>query len=300
MVCMAVIVSAYPAYATFDYIRDRLILADRGVQVEVWVVDYNWVRKAPDTVVVRPDDPPYFEATLHHGPGDLVFNDRLDVLYDPRDPGRLVAVDEPLFDGQVLLFALLDLFALVLLVAALCAVGELLRRAVARRQAQPSPTPEEPPAGSRPPMLATWETPQVVLLLIIAPVLGSAISGLLAASSLNDAAALRTTGITTRAVVVKSTWYGAGELDVRFPIQDGTKRSAHVMVQERVYYEGDSVDVVFDPARPSNARLAGPCSGPDPSLVYLIALGAFASTTAVTVPVAVRTIGRRVNRWRPE
>jgi hypothetical protein len=293
---MAVIVSAYPAFATFDYIRDRVILRDRGVQANAWVVDYNWVRKGPDTVVVRPDDPPYFEATLSRGPSDLAFNDRLDVLYDPRNPGRIVAVDEPLIDGQVLLFAGLDLFAIVGLLAAVIAVGELLRRAVARRREAPALPRDEPPARQRTRFLATLETSQVVLLLIVVPVLGTAIFGLFAASSINDATALRTTGVTTRAVVVKSTWDGAGELDVRFPVQDGTKRSAHVPVQDGVYYEGDSVDIVYEPARPSNARPARPGSGPDPSSIYLAVFIAFGAAAAVSVPTAIGTLVSRVNR----
>lgn len=293
---MAVIVSAYPAFATLDYIRDRVILGDRGVQVDVWVVDYNWVRKGPDTVVVRPDDPPYFEATLSRGPSDLAFNDRLEVLYDPRDPGRIVAVDEPLIDGQVLLFAGLDLFAVLCLLAGIVAVGELLRRAVARRKEEAALPRDEPSASPRTRFLATLETSQVVALLVVAPVLSTAVFGLLAASSVNDATALRTTGVTTRAVVVKSTWDGAGELDVRFPVQDGTKRSAHVPVQDGVYYEGDSVDIVYEPARPSNARLAQPGSGPDPSSIYVAVFIAFAAAAAVSVPTAVGTLVSRVNR----
>lgn len=293
---MAVIVSAYPAFATLDYIRDRVILGDRGVQVDVWVVDYNWVRKGPDTVVVRPDDPPYFEATLSSGPSDLAFNDRLEVLYDPRDPGRIVAVDEPLIDGQVLLFAGLDLFAILCLLAGIVAVGELLRRAVARRKEEAALPHDEPSASPRTRFLATLETSQVVVLLVVAPVLSTAVFGLLAASSVNDATALRTTGVTTRAVVVKSTWDGAGELDVRFPVQDGTKRSAHVPVQDGVYYEGDSVDIVYEPARPSNARLAQPGSGPDPSSIYVAVFIAFAAAAAVSVPTAVGTLVSRVNR----
>jgi hypothetical protein len=293
---MAVIVSAYPAFATFDYIRDRVILEDRGVQVDVWVVDYNWVRKGPDTVVVRPDDPPYFEATLSRGPSDLAFNDRLDVLYDPRNPGRIVAVDEPLIDGQVLLFAGLDLFAIVCLLAGVVAVGELLRRAVARRKEETALPRDEPLASPRTPFLATLETSQVVLLLVVVPVLSTAVFGLLAASSINDATALRTTGVTTRAVVVKSTWNGAGELDVRFPVQDGIKHSAHVPVRGGVYYEGDSVDIVYEPARPTNARLALPGSEPDASLIYLAVFIAFGAAAAVSVPTAVGTLVSRVNR----
>lgn len=296
---MAVIVSAYPIYATFDHIRDRVILADRGVQADVWVVDHNWVRNGPDTVIVRPEDPPYFEATLRRWPGDLAFGDPLDVLYDPRDPGRLVAVDEPLLDGWVLFFAGLDLVALAGLLAALLAIGELLRRGLSRRQEEPSLTPDEPAKRSHPPLLAPWETPQVVLLLIVAPVLGTVISCLLAMSSFNDAEALRTTGVTVRAVVVKSTWDGAGELEVSFPVQGGTELT-HISVQDGVYYEGDSVDVVYEPARPSNARLAGPGSEQRTSSIYLVVMIAFGLTAAVSVPTAVLTVVRRVNRRQKE
>lgn len=289
MIFLIFLGAAYPAYATLEHVRDRMILADRGVQVDVWVVDRNWVRKGPDTMVVRPDDPPYFETTLHRWRGDLAFNDRLDVVYDPHDPGRVVTVDEPLVDGQVLLFASLDLLALAFL---LTAVGELLRRAPARRRDEVAPdSAGRPPVRPRPRRpLAGWEAPQIVLLLIIGPVLGAAIFGLLTASSLSDAAALRTTGVTARAVVVKSVWDGAGDLDVRFPIQDGTRRTAHVVVRDGVYYEGDPVDVVYEPADPRNARLAGQSDGNSPLWIYTAAFAAVAATAAVSVTTAISTL----------
>lgn len=147
VIALAVVLAAFPGYITFDHVRDRLILADRGVQVNAWVVDYNWVRKGRDTVVVRPDEPPYFEATLSRWPGDIAFNDRLDVVFDPDDPGRVVAVDEPLVDGHVLLVAGLDLVALFMLFAGLVAVRELLRRARARRPGDVVPKHDDPPGA---------------------------------------------------------------------------------------------------------------------------------------------------------
>jgi hypothetical protein len=296
--CAAIIFSALPGYVTFQYIQDRLILADRGVQVDAWVVDYNWSRRGPDTVVVRPDDPPYFEATLRRGPAGIKFNDRLDVVFDPRDPGRIVAVDEPLIDGYVLLFAVLDLLALMALLGGLVASRELLRRVWARSHGDLAHTPDDPPAEPRPRLLAALETRQIVLLLVIAPILNAAVFGLLAASSIRDAAALRASGIVVQAVVVKSTWDGGGELDVRFPILDGTKRSAYVTAGDAVYFEGDSVDIVYEPAEPRNARLAGPGSGESTAWVYAAVFLAFLATAAVAVPMAIRTLIRRIRRER--
>lgn len=164
-ICVAVVVSAFPAYATFEHIQDRLILADRGVQVNAWVVDYDHVRRGWDMVVVRPDEPPYFEATLNHWPGDIAFNSRLDVVYDPRDPGRIVAVDEPLIDSQVLVFAGLDLFALLMLFRGLVAVCELFGRARARQPVGVVPQDEPPdhvrislPGGRRPRSSSCWSS----------------------------------------------------------------------------------------------------------------------------------------------
>ena len=297
-ICTAVIVSAFPAYATFGYIHDRLVLADRGVQVNAWVVDYNYMRRGRDTVVVRPDEPPYFEATLKRWPGDIAFNDRLDVVFDPRDPGRLVAVDEPLIDSQVLLFAGLDLLSLLFLLRALVAVGELLRRARMQRQGEVASTHDVPPVVPPPRLLAAWRTSRIVLLLVIAPILGASVFALLAAVTISDAAALRASGVGTRAVVVKSVWNADGELDVRFTIQDGTMRSADVTVWNDVHYEGDSVDVVYEPGDPDNARLAGP-GGADPARwVYVTAFFAFSATAAVSVPTAVGTLVRRARRGR--
>ncbi|PUB26106.1 hypothetical protein C8K30_106194 [Promicromonospora sp. AC04] len=297
-ICAALIFSAFPGYVTFEYIQDRLILADRGVRVNAWVVDYNWVRRGPDTVVVRPDDPPYFEATLSRGPDGIKFNDRLDVVFDPRAPGRIVAVDEPLIDGYVLLFAGLDLLALLALLGGLVAVRELLRRVWARRHGGLAQTRGDPPVGPRPRLLAAWETPQIVLLLVIAPVLSAAILGPLAASSVNDAAALRTSGVVVQAVVVKSTWDGAGELDVRFPTMDGTKHSAYVTVGDGVYYEGDSVEVIYEPAAPGNAQLAGEDGWESEPWIFAGTFIAFSATAAATVPVAVVALIRRARGGR--
>ncbi|MFD2024712.1 DUF3592 domain-containing protein [Promicromonospora aerolata] len=292
-ICVAVVVAAFPAYATFEHIQDRLILADRGVQVNAWVVDYDHVRRGWDTVVVRPDEPPYFEATLNRWPGDIAFNSRIDVVYDARDPGRIVAVDEPLIDSQVLVFAGLDLFALLMLFRGLVAICELFRRRARARRPEGVVLQDDPPAGPRPHLLSGWQTSQIVLLLVIAPVLGTAISGLLAASAISEAAALRTSGVSERAVVVKSIWEGAGRLDVRFPIQDGTRRSAEVTVRGGGYYEGDTVEVVYEPADPANARLTGPDSGDYPPWVHAGVSIAFSATAAVTVPTAIGALGRR-------
>ncbi|GAA4711741.1 hypothetical protein GCM10023198_38230 [Promicromonospora umidemergens] len=297
---MAIAFSAFPAYATFQYVQDRLILAERGVEVNAWVVAYDHARKARDTVVVRPDDPPYFEATLNRWPGDIAFNDRLDVVFDPRHPGRIVAVDEPLVDSQVLLFAGLDLVALYLLFRGLVVGRELRRRARALRPGDIVPRRDDPPARPRPrlrtglqDLLTGWKAPRIVLLLVITPVLCTAVAGLLAASAVSDAAALRRSGVAVRAVVVKSVWDGGGRLEVRFPIQDGTKRSAEVAVRGNGYYEGDSVDVVHEPADPADARLVGPNSGGSPPWVHVTGFVAVAAATAVTVPTAVGALVRR-------
>ncbi|MFD6446878.1 hypothetical protein ACFWEJ_17355 [Promicromonospora sp. NPDC060204] len=293
--CTALVFSALLGLVTFDYLLDRQILADRGMRVDAWVVGYDWVRRGPDKVIVRPDDPPYFEATLSRTPGDLRFNDRIDVIYDPHAPGRVVAADEPMVDGWVLLVVGLDLLALVTLARGFAAARELFRRARTSRHHRTSPD-ARARTGHASGLLDRWRTPRIVLLLIFAPALGVAVAGLLTVTAVGDALALRASGVEAQATVVKSTWYDGGELEVRFPVQDGTLQSAQVPVREGAFFEGDAVDVVYEPAAPANARLAGP-EGQGPwayAALYVAVL--VAAGGAVTV--AGRTLIRRARATR--
>lgn len=136
--------SALPGYLTFGYFQDRQILTERGVQTVASVTEVHGSRRGPDSVVVRPVDPPYFESTLYRFP-DVGVGDRLDVVFDPRNPTRIAAVDGPQINGSVLIVAGLDLLSLLALLFALAAAAELVRRAWARLRGDRRPGPD----GSR-------------------------------------------------------------------------------------------------------------------------------------------------------
>jgi hypothetical protein len=304
---IAAAISVLPGYLTFDYIQDRLILADRGVRVDAWVVDYQLSSRGSDRVTVAPVDPPRFEAALDHWPRGHYRGDLLDVVFDPRDPGRIAAVEEPLIDGGILAVAIFDLLCLFLLLFCMyVAGGELVRRGSARLRGDPSPDndrllQQRPPLRLRPrvpagrEILAGWETAQIVLVLVIAPVASSVIFGLVAADSLRDADALRTSGAHARGIVEESSWdSGGGWLDVRFPLPDGTEENASfINPLKKVYYEGDSVEVVYEPAAPSNAQPAGETGWAPLAWIFAGLFIVFMATAATTVAVAIITFIRR-------
>lgn len=130
-ICWIVVLAALPGYLTFGYFQDMQILAERGVQAVASVTEVNGSRRAPDTVVVRSVDPPYFESTLYRSP-DVRVGDRIDVVFDPQRPARIAAVDAPLINGSVLVVAGLDLLSLLALLFAAAAATELVRRAWVR------------------------------------------------------------------------------------------------------------------------------------------------------------------------
>ncbi|MFC4626797.1 hypothetical protein ACFO6V_01040 [Promicromonospora alba] len=111
------------------------------MQIVASVTEVNGSRRAPDTVVVRPVDPPYFESTLHRFP-DVSVGDRLDVVFDPQNPARIAAADGPLINGSALVVAGLDLLSLLALLFALAAAAELVRRAWARLRGDRRPGPD--------------------------------------------------------------------------------------------------------------------------------------------------------------
>jgi hypothetical protein len=302
-VCGLVAFSMLPAYLTFGHIRNAMILEDRGVQVMARVVDYRTAGRGPDTVTVRPLEPPYFETDLDRWPRGLDVGQQIGVVFDPHDPGLAVAVGASQVDLVDLGVAALDLLGLVLLLAALLPATELVRRAWARARGDRAPrserlTTHRPPRKHRASPLAGLEPGQVVFLLIAAPV-SVALSGLLAANTAGDAAALQASGVHARATVERSEWGAGGNwLDVRFPLPHGTDVSTSITPRDRVYYEGDTLDVVYEPDAPRNVQAAGDAGW---QIEAQIAVGVFvvcSAGSAVAVPVAVVDLVQRARRAR--
>ncbi|MFD7311542.1 DUF3592 domain-containing protein [Promicromonospora sp. NPDC059942] len=297
-VVLIVLGTAIPAYLTYDHLRERQILADRGIRVEAQVTEVDHMRRSADTVDVRPVDPPYFEAVLDPGQG-LSVGDRVDVIVDPLAPGRIAVVDQPLITSSDLVFVAIDLACVLALLGLFLPLGELVRRGWARYRGVPVPagrSPEAVPFSTpRRRLLAGMEPPQILLLLVVAPVAGAVITGLIAADATKTADALKTSGVTTQAIVEKSAWAAddGGWLDVSFRLADGTEAGADVHAQGRVHYEGESVDIVYAQTAPRIARLADHEALPTDTWLPVGLFAAFAATTVVTVPVAVVALFRR-------
>lgn len=301
---------------TFSLVRNEMILEDRGVQVTAEVVDYTASRRS-DRVTVRPLEPPYFETDLDRWPRGLDIGQQIDVVFDPQDPGHAVAVGTPPAVSVFLGITALDLFGLVFLLVTPFPVGELVRRVWARARGQhvtsdPVPgnrvtddrvTSDERRTWGRPPRqrraspLADLEPGQVVFLLVAAPV-GVALSGLLAANIAGDAAALGDSGVPARATVEKSSWSAGQWLDVRFSLPDGTVIRTDVTPPSRVYYEGDTLDVLYQADAPRNVQVAEDAGWQIQAQSTVAVFVLCVVGSAVVVPVAVIDLVQRARRAR--
>ncbi|MGI5191433.1 DUF3592 domain-containing protein [Promicromonospora sp. CA-289599] len=305
MICGLLAFAAFPAYLTFGYFQERAVLESHGVRVEASVLRLD-VGRGPDSLTARPIEPPRFETTLDRWPRGVDVGETIDVVYDPRDPGVAIAVDEPLVNFDTILVALFDLFALALLLLVPLAIGELLRRAWTRlRDGRPGnehllseqPPLEIRPARRRPQVLARLETPQIVFFLILAPVASAVLFGLFAAESVNDARALQDTGARARGVVERSDWSAGGcWLDVRFQLPDGTEATSSISPWDDVYFEGDVVELVYEPGQPGNAQALGD-SGWQAETRFVVGLSvALTATASVAVLAAAVALVQRARR----
>ncbi|MFE7509034.1 DUF3592 domain-containing protein [Promicromonospora sp. NPDC057488] len=309
--------AVFPACLTFGYIQEQAVLESHGVHAEASVLAHHPSRFGSGTITVRPIEPPRFETTLDHWPAGVDVGDRIEVVYDPRDPGTAAAVDAPLVDIGIIIGALFDLFALALLLVALLPLGELLRRAWIRLRdgrpgnehllqqrdplgLRPTSRPAHPtrPARRRPQLLASLETAQIVFFVGLAPVAVAIALGMFAAGAVDDARALQDTGARARATVVRSDWTvgGGGWLDVRFTLPDGTEATSFIRPQDHVYYEGNVVDLVYEPGRPGNAEAVGDSGWQADTRVFVgfsVALVAAAVVSVLTGTVALVQRARR-------
>jgi hypothetical protein len=67
MICGLLAFAVFPAYLTFGYFQERAALESHGVRAEASVLHHN-VQRGPDTLTVRPIEPPRFETTLDRWP----------------------------------------------------------------------------------------------------------------------------------------------------------------------------------------------------------------------------------------
>lgn len=303
MIVFLLAFAVVPAYFTFGYFLERAALESHGEHVEASVLQHHPSRRGSGTITVRPIEPPRFETTLDRWPAGVGVGDTIELVYDPRDPGVAAAVDAPPVGLGIIIGALFDLFALALLLLALLPLGELLRRAWTRlRDGRPDnehllgerPSlrlrPHARPARRRPQLLSSLETAQIIFFVISAPVATAVVVGIFTAGAVDDARALQDTGVRARATVVKSDWGSDGWLDVRFSLPDGTEAASYISPRDHVYFEGNVVELVYEPGRPGNAQAIGDSSWQADTRVFVglsIALAAAAAVSVLTGVVAL-------------
>lgn len=317
-VCVLVAFAMAAGIVTFSVVRNEMVLESRGVQVTAEVVDYTTPRRGSGTVTVRSLEPPfYFETDLDRWPRRLGIGQHIDVVFDPHDPGHAVAAGTSLDTSVILGVAALDLVGLTLLLFTPLPAGELVRRAVARARghrttsdpapSDPAPsdratsderrTESRPPRGRRTSPLSGLEPGQVVFLLVAAPA-SAVVAGLFAANVAGDAALLQDSGVHARATVERSSWSGGQWLDVRFSPPGGTVVRTDVAPRDRVYYEGETLDVVYQADSPHNAQVAGDSGWQEHARIAVGVVIVCATGSAVVVPVAVIDLVQRSRRAR--
>ncbi|GAA4711750.1 hypothetical protein APR04_000776 [Promicromonospora umidemergens] len=85
---------------------------------------------------------------------------------------------------------------------------------------------------------------------------------------------------------------------MRFSLPDGTQVRTSVTPQDRVSFEGDTLDVLYQPDAPRNVQVTG---DPGWQIQARLVVGAFvvcAVGSTVAVPVAVAELVRRARRAR--
>lgn len=313
-VCFLVAFSLAAGIVTFSLVRDEVVLASRGVQVTAEVTDYSMRVRGSDTVTVRSLEPPfYFETDLGRWPSGLDVGQRIEMVFDPHDPGHAVAAGTWPGFSVILGVAAFDLLGLALLLVAFLPAGELARRAGARARghraasdraatgpatSDPATNEPRPPRRRRTSPLSGLEPGQVVFLLVAAPV-SAVLAGLFAADVAGDAAVLRDSGVHARATVENSSWItGDPWLDVRFSPPDGTVVRTDVTPHDRVYYEGETLDVVYQADAPRNAQVAGDSGWQAHARIAVGVVIVCAAGSAVVVPVAVIDLVQRSRRAR--
>ena len=306
------------AWITADHLATPVILGARGVTVEA-VVDYRSHGRVP-SLDVRTVEAPQFSTTLYHWPRHLEVGDRFELTYDPRRPTRAAAEDTPWVDAQVVQFAIIDLVVLPCGLLLVPMALELARRARNRRATglllkSDDGSPRRPLGGLRRGYTAATQNlrddadtqPPLVtftVFLLLPGVLFVAGGGFVVVQAA-QAAALYERGTSGTAVVDRTNMVsGWGEYaDIHFDVRATPSTASpvrttvtHLAAQ---HFEGESIEVVYDPAHPENAIEAGAIPWGWAEWTATAVFAASGAFGAVSVPAAVAPLRRTVRGERP-
>ncbi|MDO8149563.1 hypothetical protein Q6350_14095 [Isoptericola sp. b515] len=115
VLALMTIFSLVLAGLSVDHVGTRIALAQDGVESRARVVHVEGGRRdLVGAVTVELLHGTGGTVRIAHPPGGKREGSVLDVVYDPDDPARAIAVDEPLVDAEILLVTALDVLALIL------------------------------------------------------------------------------------------------------------------------------------------------------------------------------------------
>lgn len=311
------------AWITTDYLVTPLILDARGITVEA-IVDYrNDGARGPDSLDVHPLEGPRFSTTLYRWPPDVEVGERFELTYDPQQPNRAVAEGSPVIDATVIGFALLDLVILPCGLALVPFAAELVRRGRRRlaseRTSDRGGTPRRYSRAMRRTCTAAVQylrkdpvieqRVEAFALFALIPGLLVLASGTFAVVQGVQATALYQRGASGTAVVDRTNAVsGWGQyVDIHFmPPAETPATTVRTTITHLAepHFEGERLEIVYDPEDPENAIEAGaiPWGWAEwIATAVFVASGAFGAVSIpAVVPPLVGAMGRPANRLHGE
>ncbi len=285
-------------WVSAEYVRTHVVVMARGVETTGVVVDRTVYRRAPDELVVRTLDDLSVTTTLSHWPPGTTVGSQIDIAYDPRNPGRVVALDAPPVDLLVAGFALADLGVLALLVILLPpSVRVLAERARKPRHTRTGRAQAVAVRAVGGAWRAVGRTARemgagkAVLALVGGPVMFFALGSAALVWDAQRLAALEDRGVAGTAVVTGSEWDDGVGVSLLVRVED--EGPATIRNWSGVPRKGDVIDVVYDAQNHRNIVQAGvhPWNRDDWGLAA-VAVGGGVATAFVT-PAAVAGLVRR-------
>lgn len=305
MVCA---IATPTTWLSVEHFRTFAILDERGVSTSAKVVALTSGGRGPHEITVVPDDNTSVRTRLHHWPRDTEVGDTLQITYDPLNPGRVAATDEPVVDAWIATTALLEIGALWLVVAVVPPGAALLLRRARDPAWRPRPDPDEPSdevalRTHRNPLkwapaawhkVGDWAREQgawkSILIFVFLPITLTCFGVGLTVVEVRGLVALEERGVPAQAEVVGSEWAGNHQEELTILV-DGEE--AWISRWTGVPQHGDPIDVIHLPDDPQVVRQVGVFPWGHEEFIWA-SLGLAGTITApLVVPAAIAGLLRR-------
>ncbi|RPF21686.1 hypothetical protein EDD34_2318 [Myceligenerans xiligouense] len=316
-------IAAVPTWLSVEHFRTFVILEDHGVRTsaEVFALEGGG-RQGPRTMAISPDDNPSVLTRVSHWPRGTEVGDALEVVYDPANPGRVVATDAPVVDAWIAVVALLEIGALWLVSVVVPPTLALLVRRVRDPAWRPRAAPEVSSGrvGRRPWSRSLSWGPAVwrgvgraareqgvwkaLMIFAFLPITFAVLGVGITAAEVRDLIALDERGVTARAEVLSSEW--AGNRQERLTVWVAAQE-AEISRWAGAPRYGDPIDVIHLPEDPQVVRQVGVFPWGHGEVLFAVLGVVGVITTPFVTPAAIagllgrpaETRGRRTGHSPP-